>query len=349
MRKPKAEILSGKSKPQPKKQASNADSNTPRGPKAFAPETAVISPQTFEDAPPLTPLAEPQSPQRNWALRLALWAGGLLISLGLALMADRLIADLFARYEWLGWAGLALLGVFILTLLILTVREFLSLTSLKNLDAIRKKAQITLTSNIPQEGRDILARLQVLYAKRPELAKARQLLDRQSNDLFDGKDMVELAEYKLMEPLDARAKALTAASARRVAIVTAISPRALVDVAFVAYESLKLARAIASLYGARPGLFGALKLSGAILSHLAITGGVALGDSVIQQLLGHGLAAKLSARLGEGLVNGLMSVRVGIAAMGVTRPLPYDRLKQPQVMDFMADLANVTKGETTQN
>ncbi|VAW24215.1 hypothetical protein MNBD_ALPHA11-1330, partial [hydrothermal vent metagenome] len=66
-----------------------------------------------------------------------------------------------------------------------------------------------------------------------------------------------------------------------------------------------------------------------------------LGDSVIQQMLGHGLAAKLSARLGEGLVNGLMSVRVGIAAIKTTRPLPFDQLKQPKVMDFMGDLAKI--------
>jgi putative membrane protein len=106
---------------------------------------------------------------------------------------------------------------------------------------------------------------------------------------------------------------------------------------------MRLARAIATLYGVRPGLFGSWRLFGAILSSLAVTGGVALGDSVIQQLLGQGLAARLSARLGEGLVNGLMTVRVGIAAMRVTRPLPFSALKQPMVMDFASDLAKIEK------
>jgi len=104
---------------------------------------------------------------------------------------------------------------------------------------------------------------------------------------------------------------------------------------------MKIVSAIAKLYGARPGLIGSWRLFGSILSHLAVTGGVALGDSVIQQLLGQGLAAKLSARLGEGLVNGLMTARVGIAAMRVTRPLPFEALKQPVVMDFAADLARL--------
>ncbi len=357
MRKPKAQILNETSRqgtPKSVEKPPRKPAPKPtREPKAFAPENAVVTTSealdNFNQTPATAILSERQKPRANWILRLALWAGGLLVSLGLALMVDRLIADLFARYEWLGWAGLAVLLIFVLTLTILAFREILALASLKNLDDLRHKSKQTLSSNMPDEGRHILARLQSLYAPRADLAHARQQLDRQSADLFDGADMVQLAEHTLMAPLDAKAKALTAASARRVAIVTAISPRALVDVAFVAYESIKLARAIAALYGARPGLFGAWKLSGAILSHLAITGGVALGDSVIQQLLGHGLAAKLSARLGEGLVNGLMSVRVGIAAMRVTRPLPYNRLKQPQVMDFMADLANITKGEVEKN
>jgi putative membrane protein len=61
----------------------------------------------------------------------------------------------------------------------------------------------------------------------------------------------------------------------------------------------------------------------------------------VEQLLGQGLEAKLSARLGEGVVNGLMTVRVGIAAMRVVRPLPFSAVKQPMVKDFIADLGKV--------
>jgi putative membrane protein len=120
-----------------------------------------------------------------------------------------------------------------------------------------------------------------------------------------------------------------------------VSPRALVDIAFVIFESVRLGGQIARLYGARPGVFGTWRLLGAILSHLAVTGGLVLTDGVVEQLVGQGLAAKLSARLGEGIVNGLMTVRVGIAAMRVVRPLPYETQRQPKVKDFIPELANV--------
>ena len=342
MRKPVAKATS----PAPETKKPHQKSGT-RAPKAFAPGEAKPDPLTLEHWPETENLPEvspaPTSKKPNWAIRLALGAGGVLVSLGLGLLAERLVRDLFTRYEWLGWFGTGALALFVVAILVLLAREFLALRRLNNLDRLREQAATVLQNNLPAGGRDVVARLHHLYASRPDLARARQHLDADISDRFDGSDMVEAAERHLMSPLDARARALTAASARRVAIVTAISPRALVDILFVSYESIKLSRAIAALYGARPGLIGGWRLAGAVLSHLAVTGGVALGDSVIQQLLGHGLAAKLSARLGEGLVNGLMTVRVGIAAMRVTRPLPFDQLKQPRVVDFATDLAKITK------
>jgi putative membrane protein len=109
------------------------------------------------------------------------------------------------------------------------------------------------------------------------------------------------------------------------------------------WESVRLGGAIARLYGARPGLWSSWRLVGAILGHLAVTGGLVLTDGVIEQLVGQGLAARLSQRLGEGVVNGLMTVRVGIAAMRVVRPLPFTTEPQPVVKDFLPALANVLK------
>ena len=66
---------------------------------------------------------------------------------------------------------------------------------------------------------------------------------------------------------------------------------------------------------------------------------IAAGDSFVQQLVGHGLAARLSAKLGEGVVNGMMTARIGIAAMETVRPLPFNALKRPRLSDFLASLA----------
>ncbi|MEP5117871.1 MAG: YcjF family protein, partial [Marinomonas sp.] len=45
---------------------------------------------------------------------------------------------------------------------------------------------------------------------------------------------------------------------------------------------------------------------------------------------GH-LLSKISRRFGEGLVNGALTARVGIAAIEVCRPLPFSEGKKPRV------------------
>lgn len=141
-----------------------------------------------------------------------------------------------------------------------------------------------------------------------------------------------------MTPLDAAAQRLVSTAAKRVSVVTAIAPRAVLDVAVVAAVSVSMIRQIAGVYGGRPGTFGFLRLLRHVLSHLAVTGGMAAGEGLLEQLVGHGVAARISARLGEGVINGILTARVGLAAIAVCRPLPFAGRKAPTVRDVAGGL-----------
>ena len=62
-------------------------------------------------------------------------------------------------------------------------------------------------------------------------------------------------------------------------------------------------------------------------------------------VLGYGIAAKLSQRLGEGVLNGLLTARLGLAAIDVTRPLPFTALPRPALADLAKDLLRKRGGE----
>lgn len=313
-----------------------------RAPRAFAPTSAEIVETSFDEPQTDEALVGPAPRRMGWIGKLAWTTGGILVSAGLGLAADRLIRDLFATQPWLGYVGLGVLGAFVVAVIALVAREVFALRRLRVLDALKADAARARIDDDQKAAQQVVNQLEAIYADRPDLARGREAVKTNLPHLFDGGEIIALAERNLMASLDARAKILTAASARRVALVTAVSPRALIDVAFVIYESVRLAGAIAALYGARPGFFGFWRLTGAILAHLAVTGGLVLTDGVVEQLVGQGLAAKLSARLGEGVVNGLMTVRVGIAAMRVVRPMPFETSPQPMVRDFIPELVNVT-------
>ena len=315
----------------------------PRAARAIA--KAVVTPDEFDvfDAQPAPP--PPLKRGFGWKSLLAT-ALGLLLSLAAGLWADALIRDLFARADWLGWLALGLAGLALFALIVILAREALALSRLASVARFQKRAADIATSDDARAGQALARDISAFYNGRASLVKGRAAIDALGDEIIDGGDIVRITETELLGPLDARARVLVSEAARRVSVVTAVSPRALIDVAYVIYESGKLIRAIAELYGGRPGTLGFFRLARSVLAHLAVTGSIAAGDAVIQQVLGHGLAARISARLGEGIVNGMMTARVGVAAMETARPLPFAALKRPGMGDFLTALAaSQPKGE----
>jgi putative membrane protein len=293
------------------------------------------------------PIEAPFVPvQRGFRWGGVFWAAiGGLVLLGLGLSVTRLIEDLFARSEGLGYLGLGFALAAALALTIVTAREALGLARLAAIEHLHQRAVAVLLNDDRAESRAIVQELTKLAHQNPHLARARAALAGHAGDIIDGADMIRLAERELMTPLDQQARALVSAAAQRVSIVTAVSPRALVDVLFVFAASLRLIRQLARLYGGRPGALGMIALMRHVIAHVAITGGMAASDSLIQQVLGHGIAAKLSQRLGEGVLNGLLTARLGLAAIDVTRPLPFTALPRPALADLAKDLLRKRESE----
>ncbi|MFZ5693320.1 MAG: YcjF family protein [Pseudomonadota bacterium] len=260
-------------------------------------------------------------------------AVGGLVSLAIGLAVTKLIEDLFVRFEALGWLALGLAGLAALAILVIIARELAGLSRLAKIDSLRERAIATLRTDDRAEGQAIVRDLLAIENQVPHLARSRAKLQAHFSEIIDGADLIRLAERELMAPLDREARQLVSNAAKRVSIVTAVSPRAMIDIFFVLITALGLARKLALLYGGRPGTLGLIRLMRHVIAHLTITGGMAAGDSLIQQVIGHGLAAKLSARLGEGVLNGILTARLGIAAIEVTRPLPFAVLPRPTLTE----------------
>ncbi|MDZ7599989.1 MAG: TIGR01620 family protein [Hoeflea sp.] len=267
---------------------------------------------------------------------------GFLLVLALGVWTDSLIRDLFARLPWLGWTAFAAAVIAVLALLALALREFMGLRRLAQVAGLREKIAGRGKSATAKEARALGAEVVALIAANPLSARGRKSLAGLDDEIIDGPHYLAFAERELMASLDRQARALTINAARRVSVVTAVSPRAFVDLAYVGFEAVRLIRNMAELYGGRPGTIGMIRLFRDVIAHLAVTGAIAAGDSLIQQVVGHGIAAKLSARLGEGVINGLMTARIGISAMDLCRPMPFVALKRPGMGDFMSDLAVFT-------
>ena len=298
------------------------------------PDVALVTEAPADDLPAVV---RPIRRRVPWGTLFWSALSGLVV-MGLGLAVTNLVEDLFARAPWLGAVGLVLASLAGVALLVVILREIVGLLRLAKVEQLRHRALTIIENDSREQGQTLVAEMLALTRRIPRLARARARLEGHRADIIDGRDLVRLAERELMGPLDIEARRLVVAASKRVSVVTAISPRAAVDMVFVLINGLRMVRQLATLYGGRPGALGVLKLFRRVISHLAVTGGVGLADSVVQQVIGHGIAARLSARLGEGMVNGLLTARLGLLTIDLVRPLPFQEFTRPALNDLAGTL-----------
>jgi putative membrane protein len=268
---------------------------------------------------------------RSRLARLAVWVFGALFSFVLSVAAWDFVTRLFSENRTLGMIALALVAAAALVLLIYAARELSAFARLGRLDHLNRQTQAAQRSADLGKARHLLAALQGLYAQRAETAWGSARLAERAPEIMDADALLELAEVELLGPLDRAAQAEIEAAARLVATATAIVPLALADVATALWANLRLVRRIAEIYGGRAGALGSLQLLRRVFASLLAAGAVALGDDMIGSIAGGGLMSRLSRRFGEGVVNGALTARLGIAAMELCRPMPFAALARPGV------------------
>ncbi|MDJ0826855.1 MAG: TIGR01620 family protein [Rhodobacter sp.] len=317
---------------------------------------------TPAEAPPVADIAPPADAaamQRVARLaarrpsRLARWFWSLLgaiLAFVLSLAAWDFVTGLIARNPVLGGLATGLIGLFVFVLLIIAIREWAAFARLRRIDGLHRAAEAALAEADLGAARRVVGRLLRLYAGRDDLDWGRSRLTERQGDQFDADGLFGLAEAELLAPIDRAAQAEIEAAARQVATVTAIVPLALADLAAALTANLRMIRRIAELYGGRAGTLGSWRLTRSVLTHLVATGAVAVGDDLIGSVAGGGVLSKLSRRFGEGVVNGALTARVGVAAMEVCRPLPFRARSRPSVTGLVKRaLAGLFTGGSTRD
>lgn len=315
-----------------------------KGPVLFDLDDAAGVRPSVSDAPPVpdAQMSAPQGQAMQIAARLAArkpsklvrlfwWLVATLVGALVSIAAWGFIAGLMATYPLLGLGMSILIGAVLLVLALLCLRELAAFSRLARLDGLQHDAGAAMAQEDLKAAREVTDRLVALYRGHEDTRWGRDRLSELRGDQLDARALLVLAEVELLGPLDIAASREVEAAARQVATVTALVPLALADVAAALTSNLRMIRRVAEIYGGRSGFFGSWRLTRVVLSHLVATGAVAVGDDMLEPILGGTVLARLSRRFGEGLVNGALTARVGVAAMEVCRPMPFSEGRRPKV------------------
>ncbi len=321
---------------QPKDKRENLD--PPSREDDFAPDEAMGEAQARTTTPTLADI------KRGFR-----WTGVLVAAAGaLAAMAFTAwlhshVEDPMARQDWIGWLALGLVLLVCLALLMIAISEFFALRRLKKLGNLRELAERALKHDERKAAQKIQSQITGLFHGRRSLAWGLANLKEHEKQVLTARDRLTLVERSLMVPLDGDARKIVANSAKRVSVMTAISPFVFLDMLLVAGENFKMLRRLMSLYGGRPGLLSQFRMIKMMIANLAVSGGVAVGADLIGHVIGGQVATKLAGRVGEGMINGSLTARLGITATKLIRPLPYTEAKPTTITAFIKELTRGSK------
>jgi putative membrane protein len=297
---------------------------------AHDPATAPTIPDTVNDAPVRLRAARGS----GWG-RVVWGAVTALLGLVVSVAAWDFVSALTERVPALGYAAAGLLAVVALAALGLIWREVTGWRRLQQNEALRAQAASALHRADHKAALDLARSLQRLYAGRADLRWQGDKLPTQLADQQDADGVLALCESALLAPLDTQARAEIEAAARQTALLTALLPLPLIDVLAVLVTNLRMIRRIAEIYGGRAGFVGSLRLLRGVMAHLLATGAMAVGEDMLGSMASGSVVSKLSRRFGEGVVNAALTVRLGIAATEICRPLPYRILPKPRTSAMM--------------
>ncbi|MGQ4877596.1 YcjF family protein [Billgrantia sp. LNSP4103-1] len=277
-----------------------------------------------------TSLGRPR--KRRWGL-LALLGGG--IALGTAEMALRLPEALLGG-DWLsgGWHLLGLGAIALGAAALL--REVWRLRRLKRHDALRSRL-----AELPQADAEQAFQLAKVLKRQLRLDDDhphwQAFLDAREPH-HGGAEIQQLLAYHLLAPRDRQARRLISRMAGETAVMVAVSPLTLVDMGLVAWRSLAMIDRICRLYGLELGYASRLRLLRNVLANMAFAGATEMAGDAGMELLSLNLAGRLSARAGQGMGVGLLSARLGLRTLRLTRPLVFAEGEAPRMADLRSEL-----------
>ncbi|ULR29508.1 YcjF family protein [Dickeya fangzhongdai] len=274
-------------------------------------------------------------PRRSlWRRMLGL--GVALFGLSALAQGGRSLYQAWMSQDWIALGGVAagtlIVGAGVGALAV----EWRRLYRLRQRAETRDRARELLNSHGTGSARafcESLARQAGLDVGHPALQRWQASL----HDTHNDREVTELYAHMVQPVLDARARREISRSAAESALMIAVSPLALVDMAFIAWRNLRLVNRIARLYGIELGYFSRIRLFRLVLLNVAFAGASELVREIGMDWMSQDLAARLSARAAQGLGAGLLTARLGIRAMELCRPLPWLDDK-PRLGDFRREL-----------
>ncbi|MEM8950951.1 MAG: TIGR01620 family protein [Pseudomonadota bacterium] len=324
----------------------------------FEIDPATLKPNDFEIVQPepdgnlpatLAPAVEPDEQKRRPWLKLLLGAGAAFALGVIGLDAYDYAVSLFERSVWLGGAFSSLLALVVAGAIGVIGRELMSLRRLTKVEGLRLEGERLMTSEAHGQAEDFLRKVEKLYRERVDLDRPIVDFHDKASDALNDRERLELFADTVFAPIDKAAYQIVKRSGRDIGVLTALTPIGALDSLIVLVRTVTMMRDIAKLYGVRPGFTATVRLAKRGVRNIVIAGVGELVSHAAVETAGASLLKILSARAGQGAINGLLAARIGLSVMQICRPIPFAEDELPSLKKLRTELFKELSDQTDDN
>lgn len=215
--------------------------------------------------------------------------------------------------------------------------------SLKKLNQLRSQANRLNDSLDLGNAPNFIQQLQRHYQGTPQADLLTGSLNTLPDYSNDGEAITHL-ENTFLAPLDEEAARRVSAFSLQTAVGVALSPWITLDMALALWRNTRMIDEVAQVYGIRPSFATRLRLIKKVGQQLVFVGATEAAinqyyDKMSLDILG----GVIAARSLQGLGAGIYTIRIGIAAMNVCRPIEFNQDNKPSFSKIAAGMVEQAK------
>ncbi len=297
----------------------------------FDPEsqTNFQSQTPHQDAIDVTPAFVIFTHSKHWPL-----LGRILVALCTAIFGIEIA--LFIFETWQTEPGMASLYTAALILLIcfclrLVVNEYQHLRQLQQLQHWHKTSQQSEQGDKKNGAYDLCMAMGKTLPKDPETEIAIARWQESIKDNFSDRDILDLYSATVLQMIDNKATKVITRYASETALMVAISPMAVMDMALVLWRSIRMINEVSQLYGMQLGYLSRIRLLRIVASNVLYAGTSELIADTAATALSLEIAGKLSLSAAQGVGAGLLTGRLGFKTIQCCRAIPAPPDKQKRL------------------
>lgn len=231
------------------------------------------------------------------------------------------IIGIVEKFDWLAGVWLAIfsiLGIFILRQVFV---EYKGLRQLKRQGDIRTQSEQMATTTViglaEQHCLKIAGSLPKDYQNL--VANWRNSFDSHHSD----SEVLSLFEHQVLAPIDKLAMKQVSNNASAASVMIAVSPFALLDMLIVLWRNIRMMNQVSEIYGLHLGYWGRISLIRNIFHSMLYAGAAEILSDAGNYALSAGITGKISTRIAQGMGAGVLTARIGLKAINLSRPLPW--------------------------